>query len=230
MTGSEGTRRIHDISVILGVESVDYPGDTPYVRESLQNAGSGGTITVSKLIMSAHSGTHIDAPSHFIPGGKSIDRYTVADFVIPALVVETGDEDAITASALKGCDIREGDALLFKTGNSRTGRARGRVFSQNFVYLSEEAAHFCVERRVRLVGIDYATIDGPGKEHHPVHRILLERGVLILEGLNLHRIDPLRYTLLCLPLSIQDGEASPVRAVLIEEGKSGVTDRLGGLQ
>jgi len=117
---------------------------------------------------------------------------------------------------LENLDIEPGDALLFKTDNSISSRCRNGVFFESFVYLSSEAADFCVEKKVSLVGIDYISIEKYGDETFPSHRKILGNNILILEGIDLKAVPPGKYTLLCLPLKIKGGEASPVRAILLQ--------------
>jgi arylformamidase len=206
---------IYDISVSLGDESVDYPGAPLYSREFVSKTKEGEPLELSKLVMSAHSGTHIDAPAHFIPNGKHIDEYPAQKFILPAQVVTIEDREAIRPSELENLDIKQGDALLFKTDNSISGRCASGVFSESFVYMSPEAADFCVEKKVSLVGIDYNTIDRYGAQDFPAHRKLLGNDILILEGINLKEVPPGRYTLFCPPLKIKGAEGSPARAILI---------------
>jgi len=205
---------IYDISVLLGSESIVFPNDTPYSRDSVLTIESSGICNVSKLVLSTHYGTHIDAPYHFIQNGKSIDQYLVQEFILPAQVIEIKDTESIRRPELEPLDIKQGDALLFKTNNSASGRSIGGIFSEDFVYLSTEAADFCAKKRVSLLGIDYATIDKYGDMNFPAHRTLLKKGILILEGVYLKDVPVGQYTLFCLPLKIKGGEASPVRAIL----------------
>ena len=206
---------VYDISVLLGTESISYPGDTPYSRDLMLTIEDSGICNASKLVMSAHSGTHLDAPLHFIPNEKSIDEYSAKQFILPAQVVNIEDRESIRPSELESLDIKPGDALLFKTDNSASGRCRSGVFSENFVYLSPQAADFCVGKKVSLVGIDYNTIERYSDETFSVHHKLLGNNILILEGINLKEVPPGRYILFCFPLKIKGGEASPVRAVLV---------------
>jgi arylformamidase len=207
--------RIYDISVLLGAESIDYPGDTPYSRELICTIRDNGSYDLSKLVMSAHSGTHIDVPSHFIANTKSIDQYPVQEFIFPALVVPIEDKESIRPHELKTLDIRPGDALLFKTDNSISGRCRNGLFSEDFVFMSPEAADFCVEKKVGLVGLDYITVEKDGDKAFQVHGKILGNDLLILEGIDLGEVPTGRYTLFCLPLKIKGAEASPVRAILV---------------
>jgi len=215
MTKTVDIRRAYDISVALGEESIDYPGDTPYSRELIRTLKDGDNCNLSRLTMSPHSGTHIDFPAHFISGGKTVDQYSVADFILSANVVEIKDKEAIRPHELENPLIEPGDALLFKTENSRQGWCRSGVFLENFVHMAPEAADFCIEKRVALAGIDYITIEQYGDNGFPVHHKLLGNNSLILEGIDLLEVPPGRYTLICLPLKIKACEASPVRAILL---------------
>ncbi len=205
---------MYDISVAVGEESVHYPGDTPYVREVVSRIADGADYDLSTIAMSAHCGTHIDAPAHFIAGGKTIEQYPVTEFVRSALVVPVEGRDAIVSGDLEQLSIEPGDALLCRTDNSLRGLPRSRVFSEQYVYLSQEAAQTCVEMGVGLVGIDYISVDRFGDDAYPAHRTLLGNGVFVLEGIDLSQVPPGRYILCCLPLKLAQCEASPVRAIL----------------
>jgi arylformamidase len=206
---------VYDISVSLGAESFDYPGHPPFSRELIGRTKDSGALELSKLVMSAHAGTHLDFPGHFIPGGKHIDEYPARRFILPAQVVSIEDKEVIRPSELENLDLKPGDALLFKTDNSISGRCASGVFSESFVYMSPEAADFCVDKKVGLVGIDYGTIDRYGDKDFPAHHKLLGNDILILEGINLKEVPPGRYTLFCPPLKIKGAEGSPARAILM---------------
>jgi len=209
-------KKLYDISVLLGVESITYPGDPPYRRNLISAIRSGDICDVSKLEMSAHAGTHIDAPSHFIANeAQTIDQYSAEEFIMPALVVDIENKTAIHPEELRKADLQPGEAVLFKTENSLSGRCKNGVFSEEYVYLSSEAAQYCVEKKAKLVGIDYITIEKYGDQAFPSHKTIMKNGIFILEGINLADVPPGRYSLLCLPLKIKGGEASPVRAVLL---------------
>lgn len=210
----------NDISMLLG-ETATYPGDAPYFREVVSEITPGAphSYNLSTLIMSAHAGTHLDAPAHYIAGGKTLDQYPLERFILPVHVVSVEDESveddgSILPDALKDADIRAGEALLFKTQNSLRGLPEESAFAEKFVYLSVEAAQLCLDLGVSLVGIDYLSVDRYGGDHAPVHHLLLENDVLILEGIDLKAVAPGEYYLLCLPLRAQGTEAAPARAVL----------------
>ena len=214
---NEWDMRVYDISVLLGLENADYPGDDPYTRVEVSSISDGASCNLSSLTLSAHSGTHIDAPAHFLEKGKTIDLYSPENFVLPAHVINVEDVESIKPDILDGLKMERGDALLFKTINSTSGLSRSGLFSEKFVYMSEEAALMCVDLGVGLVGIDYISIDRYKDDKAPVHHKLLKEGILILEGINLSDVPSGDYTLLCPPLKMKGAEASPVRALLIGE-------------
>ncbi len=206
--------KAYDVSLLLGQEDIAYPGDRPYSREVVSSVESGADYSLSDLAMSAHSGTHLDFPAHLVGGGMTADQYPVEQFLMPALVLDAPGEISIGPGVMEGLEIDMGGALLFRTDNSLRGLWDRGAFCERFSHLSKEAAMRCVDLGATLVGTDYVSVDALGDE--AVHRILLEKGVLILEGLNLKNVPPGRYTLICLPLKIKYGEASPIRAVLLE--------------
>lgn len=206
---------IYDISVTLGEESIDYPGDTPYSRKSLSTIEKGGVCNLSGLELSTHAGTHLDTPAHFIKTGKTIDQYRVDDFILPALVLDLQNHDSVAAEDLQQLDLAVGTALLFKTDNSKSGRNRNGFFSEDYVFISEGAARICVEKKVSLVGLDYISIDRFTDQSFRAHTSLLSAGILVLEGIDLGKVPAGQYLLCCLPLKIKGAEASPVRAILV---------------
>ncbi|MHA1145076.1 MAG: cyclase family protein [Candidatus Helarchaeota archaeon] len=207
---------IHDISIMLGMESITYPGDPEYSLDFVESLKSGNSCNLSKLEMSSHAGTHLDFPLHFLPGAKSSEQFPIETFILPALVAEITNENAVMPSELSSLPIGPGDAILFKTKNSSSGRSRAGTFSEEYVHVSAEAARFCMEKNVKLVGIDYITIDQFKNEKHPAHVILLKENILILEGITLHDVPPGRYTLICLPLKVFGAEGVPARAILVK--------------
>ena len=215
----EGSRpkyqAMYDISVLLGVESVVFPGTQAFsIKQEEKTIGS-ETFRSSDLIMSAHAGTHLDAPAHLTAYKRTIDQFPIESFILPALVVNIKDKEAIRPSELKGIEINPGDALLFRTDNSVTGRSVTKTPSDTYVYMSLEAADLCIEKKVSLAGFDYFVAEKPNDKFAPVHHRLFKKDILILEGANLNDVLPGRYTMFCLPLKMQGSEGSPVRAILI---------------
>ena len=205
----------YDISVGLGEGDTAYPGDVHYSKEMATAITAGDNYNLSTLKLSAHSGTHIDAPAHYIPGAKTLDMYPIERFILDASVIFIDDNESIKSDMLKHAEIKECEAVLFKTHNSVSGLCKSGKFSEKFVYLSKEAAELCVDLGMSLVGIDYISIERYGDDAAPVHHMLLENDVLILEGVDLSRVIPGRYTLAALPLRIKDTEAAPARAILL---------------
>ena len=206
---------VYDISVTLGTEAIDYPDTPQYSQEFVMKIADGDIANLSKLEMCTHSGTHIDTPAHFIADGKNLDECPLEEWIRPAHVVEIKDKEAVRPAELEKLDIKPGDALLFKTENSRSGRGMNGMWSENFVYVSPEAADFCVKKKVGLIGIDYNTIERSGAEDYPAHYKILGNGILILEHINLKDIPSGKYTLFCPPLKMKEVEGSPARAFLI---------------
>jgi arylformamidase len=207
-------KEIYDISAPLNTVPA-YPGDRPYFREWMARLDEGNDYSLSAIAFCSHAGTHLDFPSHLLKSGRCQEQYSLKRFIIPAEVISVPGEGPILPSSLQGCKIDKGQALLFKTGNSKKRLMHQVAFSEDFVSLSLGLAQLCVVMGVSLVGIDYLSVDKYGDDSLPVHGTLLENDVLILEGIDLAAVPSGRYSLICLPLSIKDAEASPVRAILV---------------
>lgn len=210
----ESLNEVYDISVPLGSSPV-YPGDRPYLQEWQAGPDQGDGYCLSALSLSSHAATHLDFSSHLPASGMSQSSYPARRFIVPAEVVSISGAGPIMPSNLRGCRAGIGQALLFKTENSRRDLMHEPSFNRDYVFLSPDAASYCVSCGLGLVGIDYLSVDRFEDESLPVHHILLGNDVLILEGLDLSSVPEGRYLLLCLPLSIENAEASPVRAVLL---------------
>ena len=202
-----------DISVPLQSRMVFWPGD-PFVKiEQSYDVEAGDPYTVSVISMGSHTGTHIDAPRHFIRGGVGIDGMPFEATIGPARVIGIHDPESVKLAELKRHRIRQGERILFKTLNSiRCWNVDH--FIEDFVSISQNAAEYLVTQQVLTVGIDYLSVDSFKKGGIEVHQMLLEAGVWIIEGLDLSRIKPGKYELICLPLNILKADASPARAVL----------------
>jgi len=207
--------QIFDLSVTLGSEAPVYPGDPAYVREKVYSLEQGDTVTVSKLTLCAHSGTHVDLPAHYLRNSPGMSEIPPGRFILPAVVAESASPRAVSREELQGLNLTAERAVLLKTANSASGLVRSRRFSEKYVHLATGAAQFLAELHVPLVGLDYYSVDPFNSHDYPSHRALLGAGVLILEGIDLAAVAPGEYTLLCLPLKLDGVEASPVRAVLL---------------
>ncbi len=203
-----------DVSVPLVDEMVHWPGNPPVSIFRQQDRDRGGPCNVSTLSFGAHSGTHVDAPVHFVDGGKGVDELDLETAMGVARVVEISDPVSITAAAVEALRVSVGERVLFKTANSPQAWQRDR-FDGEAVYLEGAASQALADAGVRLVGIDYLSVAGYRCDNgDAAHRPLLEAEVWILEGLDLTGVAPGNYELCCVPLRISGCDASPIRALL----------------
>ena len=210
--------KIFDISVSIHPKLPVWPGDPPVVLERYRQQSKGDASNDSRLACSVHCGTHIDAPAHFIENATAIERLSLDTLVGRATVVELPDIDKITPDLLETRQIdTRTERLLFKTKNSELWADPEHEFYPDFVALSAESARWIVKRGIKLVGIDYLSIQMFNDTEQLTHRILLEAGVIILEGLDLRAVAPGSYQLICLPLKLAGSDGSPARAILIQE-------------
>jgi arylformamidase len=201
-----------DISVTIKSGMVHWPGDPAVSIRRIKDRDKGAAANLSLISMGSHTGTHIDAPSHFIPKGPSIDNISLDAMIGPARVIEVQDRECIKEAHLRKCRIRCKERILFKTRNSQY--RSGAAFKKNFVYISLEAAHYLAAKGVRAVGIDYLSVGGYYKDGVQVHQVLLGGGICVIEGLNLSQVQPGNYDLICLPLKILNGDGAPARAII----------------
>ncbi len=209
----QSDRAWQDISVPLKTGMVHWPGDPRTTVSRVLDLERGDPCTISHLRTGAHAGTHMDAPAHFIPGGATLDGMPLDASVGPARVIAIDDPEAITPKELARHRIRPGQRLLFKTLNSDRCWATND-FIEDFVHITVEAALYLAKRNVRLVGIDYLSVGGFHADGAAVHRILLEAGIWIIEGLNMSHIQPGRVDLVCLPIKLEGAEGAPARAIV----------------
>jgi arylformamidase len=207
----------YDISLTITPDLPVWPGDPSVVVEQVDFISKGAIANVSRISMGVHTGTHIDAPHHFIDDDPTtVDRLPLNILTGRVYVVEIPDEvGLITAMTLQRAGIPPRTRrLLFKTRNSKLWARGEAAFRQDFVALSAGAAAYLVERGVRLVGVDYLSV-APFDSSTPTHTILLKAGVVIVEGLNLANVSLGRYMLYCLPLKLGGCEGAPARAILV---------------
>ena len=202
-----------DVSVPLHTGMVHWPDNPPVRIERALSIDRGDAANVSSISMGAHTGTHMDAPIHFIPNGIGIDQMPLDATLGPARVIEIHDPEAVRVEELRPHALVEGERVLFKTRNS--ARAwHTDAFVEDFVYISVEAARYLAEQRVRTVGVDYLSVGGYKKDGAATHQALLEAGIWIVEGLNLASATAGSYELVCLPLKIVGSDGAPARALL----------------
>jgi len=207
--------RMYDISVGVSPEIPVWPGDPPVVLERLKSIENGDEANVSHIQSSVHVGTHIDAPIHFVEGGATVDAIPLKSLLGRAYVVDLRKADVLDAATLEAARIPPRTRrLLFKTRNSELWTSGERSFQRNFVAVDASGAEWLVKKGVKLVGVDYLSV-APFNDGVPTHRILLEAGVVVVEGLDLARVSKGRYTLYCLPVKLMGSDGAPARAVLV---------------
>ena len=209
-----------DVSIPVRDGMVHWPGDPPVRIERVQDIDKGDSHTLSALSIGSHTGTHIDAPAHFIKGGGTVDRIPLDALMGIARIIEIKDRQEIKVKELEPYKIRRGQRILIKTRNSKLWDSHD--FEKDFVFISPEGAEYMASRGVKLVGVDYLSVGGFKQGGRLQHKILLDAGVCIVEGLNLSNVTTGRYDFVCLPLRLQDGDGSPARAVVrkLPQGKA----------
>lgn len=192
-----------------------YPGNPEYKIRQVRTVEEGANSTLSELTTGTHAGTHVDAPSHFIEGARSLEDMGLEALVGPARVVEIDAEQTIEVEHLEPLGIESGERVLFKTRNSALWEKD--EFDEEYVFLSVAAARYLAERKPACIGVDYLSVGGKGNGVE-VHKALLGEGVMLIEGLDLRDAEPGEYDLACLPLRLAGAEAAPARAVLRRRG------------
>jgi arylformamidase len=208
---------IYDVTVPLSNELPTYPGDPGIQIGDWRALAKGDSANVSVVNFGAHTGTHVDAPAHFIEGAEKIEWLSLDSLMGEAVVVEVPenyiviDEDFVTRHVMPGTQ-----RVLFKTRNSAFWNETPPRFHSDFTHLNLEAATWLRDQGAKLIGIDYLSIERFKSGNHPVHLALLSKGVVILEGLNLSGVPAGSYELICLPLRLRSelGDGAPARAVL----------------
>jgi len=207
--------RTYDISLTISPDMPVWPGDPGVVLERVSKIEEGANSNVTRMAISVHTGTHVDAPFHFLPEGKSVERLLLKALTGRAYVLGLEKADQITAAVLEGSEIPPRTRrLLIKTRNSQYWKQEDKAFQSDFVGISADGADFLVKRGVKLIGVDYLSV-APYKQSRPTHEILLKAGVVIVEGLDLSEVSQGRYSLFCLPLKLAGSDGAPARAILI---------------
>ncbi|HEY2986797.1 MAG TPA: cyclase family protein [Candidatus Binatia bacterium] len=209
--------KYYDISLSLSAETVRWITSPPFELHERRRMSRGDPNNSSGVTMSLHAGTHMDAPFHFVPDGAAIDELPLDLFIGPALVHAVETERTIGAEHIEAIDLNGLTRVLFKTRNSEL--LQQGLYDPDFVAFSIEAAKALVTRGVKLVGLDYLSVARAGEEQVPVHRAFLDRGVALLEGVDLSGIEPGRYELICFPIRIRGADGAPCRAVLRDPTK-----------
>ena len=204
--------KLLDVSVPLAAGIPAFPGNPDFELQPIKRIADGGSSNVSRLVMGTHTGTHLDAPKHFFDDGGGIDTLSLDLLIGRTRVVEITRRGGIGADDLGAAGLREDLRVLLKTSNSRLWNST--TFHEDYTHLTEAGARYIVEQGVKLVGIDYLSIEQFRKPGAPAHRMLLSNGVIIIEGLNLAEAEPGMYEMYCLPLPVAGGDGAPARVVL----------------
>jgi arylformamidase len=205
---------LYDVSITISQELPTWPGDPPIKLKKLRRISEGELANVTHLSAGVHIGTHVDAPDHFLDNGVTVEDLPLNLLVGGALLVEHTGQSHIKADDLKQLSIPPGiQRLLIKTSNSDWWSVGENQFQEGYLALTPEAAEYLVELGIQLVGLDYLSV-APYPDPEPTHRILLEAGILILEGLDLSAVNPGPYRLYCLPLKIKGSDGAPARVLL----------------
>ncbi len=205
---------IYDVTVPITNSMPVWPSDPPVkLTPSMHPSGDGShNVRLTKIEMGSHTGTHIDAPWHFVKNGRTLSDIPVETLVGPAVVFEIPNVRSIGKASVESLNLNGVERVLFKTDNS--AHWTDTNFYEDFVYLEPDAAQVLVHKGVKLVGIDYLSIDKFKSDKHPSHFVLLENNVVIVEGLNLSAIQQGSYHMAALPLNLQGADGAPTRVIL----------------
>src|SRR5687768_12939606 len=207
----------YDVTVALSNDLPTYPGDPGIQIEAWRSLSKGDSANVSVVNFGAHTGTHVDAPAHFIEGAAKIETLPLDSLIGEAVVIEAPGDCLVIDEAFVSANVPAGtERVLFKTRNSAFWNETEPQFHSDFTHLSTDAATWLAERGAKLVGIDYLSIEKFKSPGHPTHLALLTKGVVIVEGLNLTAVSAGKYELFCLPMRLRSplGDGAPARAVL----------------
>ena len=204
--------KLIDISVPLDTSLPTYPGNTPFSLEGIKRMARGDTSNLSTLHMSAHAGTHVDAPRHFYDDGAGTDALPLEMLMGRVRVIEVTSRKGIAAEDLAPIDLSEDIRVLIKTHNSRLWSSP--EFHTEYVGVTESGAKHLVEHGIKVVGVDYLSVEEFRKAGAPAHRVLLGAGTIVIEGLNLREVEPGIYDMCCLPLRVVGSDGAPARVVL----------------
>ncbi len=202
-----------DVSVPVYTGMAHWPDNPPIVVERMLDMERGDAANVSKLSLGAHTGTHMDAPLHFLRDGAGIDTMPFTATLGPARVIEIHDTVSIKPGELAAHTIQAGERVLFKTANSPRCWQTDE-FVEDFVYIAADAAAFLAAQGVQTVGVDYLSVGGFRADGAATHQALLQAGIWVIEGLNLAQVQAGTYELICLPIKLLNADGAPARAIL----------------
>ena len=203
-----------DVSMEITDGMLHWPSDPEVEIDDYSDIKKGAASNNSKITCGVHTGTHMDAPKHFIEGGAGVDKFNLDTLIGPCRVIDVPvDISPVSKEFLEHINIKNGDRILFKTKNSEWINKGDRNFHTDYVSVSPEAAKYMVEKGVMLVGVDYLSVEGY-HVGHDTHKTLLGAGVIVIEGLNLLNVSAGDYKLIALPVKIKDSNGAPARVIL----------------
>ena len=205
--------RLLDVSVLLAPGLATYPGNPALEITPVHRIADGDSANNSRLVMGTHTGTHVDAPKHFFDDKPGVDSLSLDLLVGRARVIDLPHRGGITEAHLKDAGLREDLRILLRTPNSALWNSTDG-FHTDYTYITEDGAKFLVDQGVKVVGVDYLSVEQFHKPGAPAHHALLGAGVIIIEGLNLSDADAGQYEMYCLPLRIAGADGAPARVVL----------------
>ncbi len=204
---------LYDATLPLVPDMATFPGEPGPDRMLIKSIAGGDAANVSKLCLGVHTGTHVDAPIHFIPGAAGIESVPLDVLIGPGLVVDVGNAPAVTAALLESLNLPAGlERVLFKSRNSAF--IEDKQFHKDFTYIAHDAARWLVDRGLKLVGIDYLSVEQFDATEPLTHRTLLGARVAIVEGANLRDVPPGEYTIMALPIKLVGSDGGSARLVL----------------
>lgn len=213
---SSSTARIYDVSLSLRTGGLVYPGNPAISITAQQAISQGDSANVSRIDFGSHTGTHVDAPKHFFDDGAGVDALSLDILMGPCRLLAFSDAvTSIGEAELRAHDLDGVTRVLFKTRNSSWLASGSAEFHPDFTYVAPDGAEYLASLGVRLVGVDYLSVEQCHSGHHRTHRTLLERGIVIVEGLLLSEPPAGSYELRCLPIKLAGLDGAPARAVLI---------------
>ena len=205
--------RLVDVSVPLQSGIATYPGNPEFELQPIKRVAAGGSSNTSRLVMGTHTGTHVDAPRHFFDAAAGVDGLALDLLIGRARVIDMPHRGGITDTHLAEAELGDDVRVLLRTPNSALWNS-GEGFQEDYTYLTEQAARYLVGQGVKVVGIDYLSVEEFKKPGAPAHRALLGENVVIIEGLNLSEAEPGPYEMYCLPLRVAGADGAPARVVL----------------
>jgi arylformamidase len=205
--------RLVDVSVLVKTGVPTYPGNPEFELQPIKRIANGGSSNVSRLVMGTHTATHVDAPRHFFDDGPGVDALPLDLLIGRSRVIDLPHRGGITEEHLAAAGLREDLRVLLRTPNSALWNSSDG-FHQDYTYLTEGGARYLVDQGVKVVGVDYLSVEQFHKAGAPAHHALLGNGIVVIEGLNLSEADAGQYEMYCLPLRIEGADGAPARVVL----------------